>query len=146
MTRTDRVPLYTAEMLALAVELARRPLTDDLPERAEIRSRTCGSTLRLGLGCDAAGRIQRVGLAISACAVGQAAAAIFARHARGRNGEALDTMGRAIARWLGGDAPMPDWPDLEMLTPALPHPGRHEAILMPWRAAVQALSNRATAS
>ena len=35
---------------------------------------------------------------------------------------------------------MPDWPDLEMLAPALPYPGRHGAILLPWRAAADALS------
>ena len=140
MSAPDAGPLYTPELLALAVTLAESPLDDDLPLRGDAVSRTCGSTLTIGLQCDDAGRIERVGMKVSACAVGQAAAAIFAHGAQGASAQDLAAAEAAIASWLaGGDRPA--WPGIEKLSAARAHPGRHGAILLPWRAARAALSN-----
>ncbi|GMM94356.1 iron-sulfur cluster assembly scaffold protein [Qipengyuania sp. MTN3-11] len=144
MTAVRAAPLYTPQMLALAVELAEHPLADDMRSEAELRSRTCGSTLRLGLRIDEDRRVVGVGMRVSACAVGQAAAAIFAGDAHGRNhadiGETLD----GLENWLAGQGMQPGWRRLEFLAPALAYSGRHEAILLPWRAALDALSNTGT--
>ena len=83
MTAAQR--LYTPELLALAVELADYPPLETALLHAEARSPTCGSTLAMDLALDADGRIARFGMRVRACAVGQAAAAIFARHAPGRD-------------------------------------------------------------
>jgi hypothetical protein len=56
---------------------------------------------------------------------------------------AITATGAGIAAWLGGDAPLPDWPGLAALAPARAHPGRQEALLLPWKAAAQALSCQA---
>lgn len=138
MIPRDRTPLYSPQLLSLAVELARYPLDADAPHRGSARSRTCGSIVEVGLACDADGRIARVGLQVTACAVGQAAAAIFAEAARGRDEQELVSAKAQVERWLAG-GPMPQWPRIEHLEPALPHKGRHEAILLPWRAATDAL-------
>ncbi|MBM0168720.1 iron-sulfur cluster assembly scaffold protein [Altererythrobacter sp. C41] len=144
MTAAASGPLYTPELLALAVSLADSPLSDDLRLRGEAVSRTCGSTLTVGLQCDDSGRIERVGVQVSACAVGQASAAIFAGGARGTTAEDLAAAEEAIAGWLaGGD--MPVWPGIEKIAAARAHPGRHGAILLPWRAARAALSKAALA-
>ena len=139
MTGT-RAALYSPPMLALAVELARYPLDPASTSVAEIRSRTCGSTLRLACNVDDGGAITQLGLQVSACAVGQASAAIFASQAVGRDAADLEQAAQGIEDWLAGKGPQPDWPRFEMLEPALPHTGRHEAILLPWRAAREALS------
>ncbi|MGV2496328.1 iron-sulfur cluster assembly scaffold protein [Pelagerythrobacter aerophilus] len=132
-------PLYTPELLALAVSLADMPLSDDLHWRGEAISRTCGSTLTVGLRCDDAGRIEGVGMQVSACAVGQASAAIFADGAYGAAADDIAAAEDAIASWLaGGDTPA--WPGIEKIAAARAHPGRHGAILLPWRAARAALS------
>ena len=81
--------LYSPEVLSLATGLARWPLTPDLPLSGSARSPACGSTLTLGLDVDDAGRIERLGLRAQACAIGQAAAAIFAEHATGADRAAL---------------------------------------------------------
>lgn len=133
--------LYSPALLGLAVELADYPLTDELALRGEARSRSCGSTLALGCTTDADGAIAAVGMRVSACAVGQASAAIFAREAHGRDAAALERSLTGVEGWLAGTAERPAWPGLEALDPALPHPGRHEAIRLPWRAALAALSN-----
>jgi NifU-like protein involved in Fe-S cluster formation len=133
--------LYTPELLALAVELANWPPVETLPLHGEARSPTCGSTIAMDLETDAEDRIAQLGMRVRACAVGQATAAIFARHAKGRDfGELQDTL-VALVDWLGGKGPLPDWPGLAAIEPARAYPGRHGAILLPWQAALSALSS-----
>ena len=50
--------LYTPEVLALATSLAEFGWDESLPLQATARSRSCGSTLELGLSTDAQGRIE----------------------------------------------------------------------------------------
>jgi NifU-like protein involved in Fe-S cluster formation len=137
---SEAARLYTPELLALTVTLARHPLADDLPLRGSARSRSCGSTLTLGLALDDAGRIAQVGIAARACAVGQAAAAIFAGAAKGQSATDIALALSSIEQWLSHGGDLPDWPGLAMLEPARAFPGRHGAILLAWQAAQQALS------
>ncbi|MBA4161860.1 MAG: Fe-S cluster protein [Novosphingobium sp.] len=125
-------------MLALATSLARFPLDDALPLRGSARSPTCGSTIKLGLALDSHGAIERIGLRAHACAIGQAAAAIFAESAAGRDAMALRTVEAAIGVWLAGGA-LPDWPNFAAIAAARAYPARHGAILLPWKAALAAL-------
>ena len=137
--------LYTPEMLGLAVELARWPLAQTLTLRGDARSPSCGSTLAVALALDEEQRIEQIGMQVRACAVGQAAAAIFARHAAGRGAAEIDAALDRLDAWLAGEGAMPDWPDLELIAAASDYPGRHGAILLPWRAASSALSTGASA-
>ena len=133
--------LYTPELLGLAVELAEWPPLEIASARGEARSSTCGSTLKLDLALDPAGRIERLGMRVRACAVGQAAAAIFARHAVGRDRAAIADALERLEAWLGDEGPAPAWPGLGAIAPARDYPGRHGAIVLPWRAALAALSS-----
>ena len=135
--------LYTTEMLALAVSLAEYPLSPDLPLRAEARSTTCGSCIEIGLDTSDDNRISRIGAMVSACAVGQSAAALFLREARGRSSEDVSRAARAVETWLAGAGPEPDWPGIAILAPVVAHPGRHGAVLLPWTAARAALAKQA---
>ncbi|MBA4050851.1 MAG: Fe-S cluster protein [Erythrobacter sp.] len=127
-------------MLGLATGLAAFPLTDDLPLRAEARSRSCGSVIALGLALDETGRIAQIGMQVSACAIGQASAALLAQGVSGRDPGAVDAAAAALAQWLAGEGALPDWPGIAALAPARDHPGRHGALLLPWTAARTALS------
>ncbi|MGX7952734.1 iron-sulfur cluster assembly scaffold protein [Tsuneonella sp. HG249] len=133
--------LYTPELLALAVSLADRPFDPAMALSGEARSRTCGSTLRLSCRTDKAGRIAEFGLQVTACAVGQAAAAIFAANAEGYGLEELAASRSAVEAWLAGTAETPDWPGVDALDPARAYAARHGAILLAWDAALAALSN-----
>lgn len=83
--------LYSPEVLALATGLADYPLDPSLPLTGEARSRTCGSAIRLGLALDDAGRIARIGMQVSACAIGQASAMLLAQAAAGRTAAVVDS-------------------------------------------------------
>ena len=137
--------LYTPELLALAVALAQWPRLGEAALHGDARSPACGSTLTMDLDLDQAGKIERLGMAVRACAVGQASAAIFARHAEGRD---LAELSEALARielWLTGEGEAPAWPGFAPLEPARAYPARHGAMLLPWKAALAALSSTAPA-
>jgi NifU-like protein involved in Fe-S cluster formation len=129
--------LYSPQLLALAVELADYSFDPSAPCVGEAISRTCGSSLRISTESD----LTDVGLKISACAVGQASAAIFVRHCAGRGEKELAVSLAQIERWLAGNSPLPDWPDIQQIELARDYPGRHGAIALPWKAALDALSN-----
>ncbi|GGD64978.1 iron-sulfur cluster assembly scaffold protein [Croceicoccus mobilis] len=134
--------LYTPEVLRAAVALARYPLLPDFPLTSEARSPSCGSTLRIGLSVDDGGAIDRLGLSLSACAIGQASAAIFAGNAVGSSAQRIGASRNEIEAWLGGERAMPDWPGLELIAAARDYPARHGAILLAWNAAIRALDNQ----
>ena len=135
---SSRAPaLYSTELLALAIELADYPFDAAAPAKGHARSRSCGSVIDLS---SSGGSLEDLGLRVSACAVGQASAAIFARGSSGMDAAAVAAMVENLGEWLRDQAPSSILPRLELLEPARPHLGRHEAILLPWRAALDALS------
>lgn len=132
-------PLYNRRLLALAVELAKWPHDPALPLQAERRAPVCGSMVKLGLSVED-GRIDRIGLDVTACAMGQASAAILARHAAGRSAADVAPMAGRIAEYLDGSTDsVPDWPDFDALVPARAFSARHGSILLPWRCAAALL-------
>lgn len=142
MSSTAR--LYTPEVLGLATGLARFPLGDDLPLRGEARAPVCGSTIELGFRTGASGRIEQVGVRSHACAIGQAAAAIFVEAAPGLGAAVVAAALHDLEAWLNDPAaPLPDWPRLDRIAAARSYPARHGAILLPWKAALAALSQSA---
>ena len=132
--------LYTPEVLSAAVSLAGYPLTADLPLRGSARSASCGSRIELGLALDADGRIEKVGMASHACAIGQASAAVFAAAAKGMTGSQIINARDAMSLWLAGNGSMPQWPGLELVALAVDYPGRHGAMMLAWNAACEALA------
>lgn len=132
--------LYTPELLGLAVGLANYPFDEGMPLTGQARSASCGSTLKMGLALDTDNRIIRIGMQVQACAIGQAAAAVFANHAIGQEMATIDETLAALDCWLSGKGSIPNWPGIQTIEPAHAFPGRHGAIRLPWQAASQALS------
>ncbi len=132
--------LYTAEILGLAVELADYPLDEGHKPLVEVRSRSCGSHIKLGLshqvGSD---RISSMGMQVSACAIGQASAAIMASRAVATDIATIALAAKGVEQWVQSAGSRPSWPRIELLEPALAYPARHDAILLPWRAVREAL-------
>ena len=136
-------PLYNRDILALAVATADYPLPEKARRRASLRAPLCGSRIIVDLDADGEGQVTAVGLHVEACALGQASAALLARHAPGRSVAEIRSTREAIARWFAGEGGAPDWPGFDLLAPARDYPARHGAILLPFDAAVAALEGAA---
>lgn len=137
-------PLYTTEILRLAVDAVNYPRLA-APHASEAgRTPICGSRIVVDVAIDADGRVNAIGMDVHACAMGQASAALFARGVCGRNALEIAAAGQALADWLSGgqDAP-PDWPGIAVLGSATAHSARHAAIVLPFR--VGALAARGSA-
>lgn len=139
-------PLYNRDILALAVATADYLPLDDARHRVSKRAPLCGSAIILDLDTDDAGRVTRVGLHVEACALGQASAALLARHAPGRGLAEIRAARERIAGWFAGEGEQPDWPGFDLLAPARDYPARQGAILLPFDAAIAALEERAAAA
>ena len=134
-------PLYTAEILRLAASL---PMPDDnfgtVDCAANRRSPTCGSSVTVFVKLDQGGRVSAITQDVTACAFGQASAAIVAMDAEGSDLGKVRLALEQLEAWLGGtrDDP-PDWPGFGALEPARARKSRHGAILLPLRALAAAL-------
>lgn len=133
------VKLYTPQVLGLAMVLAQYPLREAFTFNGTARSVACGSAIELGLDLDDAGNVSGIGIRSAACAIGQASAAIFAQGAAGRDRATLGEAHDALANWLAGEGELPDWPGLDAIAAARDYPARHGALMLPWKAALQAL-------
>ena len=135
-------PPYTREILRLAASIPYLEPFDELEGGTEVRSKTCGSRMRMAVELDWAERIVRLRQAVEACAYGQASAALMGGHAMTRSAEEVKAALAELEAWLGGTGELPTaWPGFETLAPALPRKGRHGAILLPFRTLLAAIED-----
>lgn len=132
-------PLYTLDILRLAASLPEPAEIARVDGSASKRSPTCGSTVATEVQLED-GRIVALSQRVSACAFGQASAALVAQQAPGRGRPEVTSALDQLSAWLEGerDAP-PGWPGYEALAPARSRKGRHGAILLPLRALLAAI-------
>lgn len=135
--------LYNRDILALAVGSVDFPSREEARHRVSARAPLCGSAILLDIDADDDGRVTGVGMHVEACALGQASATLFARHAPGRSLAEIRAARDAIAGWFAGEGDLPDWPGFDLLAPARDYPARQGAILLPFDAAVAALGEQA---
>jgi len=135
--------LYTPEILALATAI---PDTAPLAEahgEAVRHTRTCGSRITTQVMVDEKGRLVRLAQQVQACALGQASAAIVGRAAIGATQGELEE-GRALLHAMLKEGVRPPaagrWKELAALAPVRRFPPRHEAVLLPFDAAITAMN------
>lgn len=134
--------LYSRDILRLAMTLGDDAPLADADGRAELRSPVCGSTATLLVKTDNGGRVEAISVALNACAIGQASAAILKRRAEGMDAPALAKLRAEIAAFLKGDGEMPDvWEELSALANARDYPARHGALLLPFDALLAAIAD-----
>jgi NifU-like protein involved in Fe-S cluster formation len=134
-----RTTLYTPAVLAAATGLAAWPWDDALPFVGQARSRTCGSTITLGLALDTTGAVSAIGIRAHACAIGQASANAFASGAIGQTRAQITAARAGLGAWLAGEGELIPWPGLDVIVPARLLSSRHGAIVLAWDAALEAL-------
>ena len=134
--------LYSARILELSASLEaecrlpppRRSVTEDNP--------LCGSRIIVDLRCRE-GIVMAYGHQVRACVLGRAAAAILHAGILGCDQAALQRPYGMLAALLAGQGAPPEsavWTALRIFEPAQSRPARHGVILLPFAAAVRALS------
>lgn len=131
-------PLYNAEILRLATSIPHHDRLAHAMATAEKRSPICGSRVTVDVSLDDTGRVNDVGLLVRACALGQASASLLATNIIGRTPEELAAARDALTAWLARDGDTPDWPGLDVFTPALDYTARHASIRLAFEAAAEA--------
>ena len=138
-------PLYNAEILRLAATI---PHHERLPEpmaTAEKRSPICGSRVTIDVAVDDDGKVSEVGLLVRACALGQASSSLLASNILGRTPAELAAARDALTAWLAREGDAPDWPGMDIFTPALDYTARHPSIRLAFEAAAEAADSAAKA-
>ena len=131
-------PLYDTEILRLAASVPFDARLSGAMATVEKRSPTCGSRVAVDMDLDAQGRVAAIGMAVHACALGQASSALMLSHAKGRTGAEIEAARDQLRAFLAGEGEAPDWPGLQIFVRAQPHRGRHASILLPFAAAAEA--------
>jgi NifU-like protein involved in Fe-S cluster formation len=137
--------IYSNALLQLAADIPHAERLAEPHASATRVSRICGSQLTLDLRFDEAGRIADLGMDVSACALGQASASVFARHAIGADQSEVEAARASLKAMLqqGGPAPSGRFADLSVLEPAASYRQRHGSILLAFEAAVEAMAANA---
>ena len=140
MAPVMNAPLYTIEILRLAGSLPDPAHLDRVDGTAQVRSPTCGSTVRTEVQLED-GSLAGISQQVRACAFGQSSAALVARHAVGRSPEEVAEILEYFEAWLAGDRDNPGGWGLEVLAPARSRASRHGAIVLPLRALLAAIED-----
>jgi NifU-like protein involved in Fe-S cluster formation len=136
--------LYNRDILRLAASIPHQERLERPQASVEKRSPVCGSRVTVDVVLDDEGRIAALGQEVTACALGQASAALMGAGAVGRDRTELAEARDALASFLAGDREDPGtWPGLDILSGAQPFPARHPSILLPFEAAAEAAAKAA---
>lgn len=131
--------LYTTDILRLAISIPFLGRLENPHGTSERRSPLCGSKICVDVVLDESGRVLSIGQTVSACALGQASAALMAKGVGGKSVADLEAISAALAAWLAGQGEMPSyWEGLDVFIPALSHTARHGAICLPFEAVAEA--------
>jgi NifU-like protein involved in Fe-S cluster formation len=138
-------PLYNAEILRLAATIPHHERLSEPMATAEKRSPICGSRVTIDVAVDDSGCVSEVGLLVRACALGQASSSLLASNILGRTPAELAATRDALTAWLAREGDAPDWPGMDIFTPALDYTARHPSIRLAFEAAAEAADTAAKA-
>jgi NifU-like protein involved in Fe-S cluster formation len=133
--------LYHNRVLELAADIPHVGALADAHGSALKVSRVCGSTVQVDVKLDAAGRICEIAVDPKACALGQAATSILARHAIGASLAEIEAARDGLRAMLkeGAEPPSGTFWELRHLQPVRDYPPRHVSTLLAFEAAVEAI-------
>ena len=132
--------IYNRKILELAAHIPLVGRLDAPMATATRHSKLCGSTVTVDLDMEG-GRVSRFGHEVKACALGQAASSIMARHVIGASGDELKTLLHQVRAMLkeGGAPPSAPWDDVAVLEPVRDYKARHASTLLTFEAVVDAV-------
>lgn len=132
--------LYSNAVLRLAADIPHIGALTKPDVSVRKVARLCGSSVELDLSVDGEA-IREIALRIKACALGQAAASVFAHHAVGASFREVFAARDALREMLKADGSAPEgrFAELVALEGARDYPARHQSILLAFNAACEAI-------
>ncbi|WP_341894696.1 iron-sulfur cluster assembly scaffold protein [Ferrovibrio terrae] len=138
--------LYNEKILSFAAHIGQTERLTAPDATVTHHSPLCGSRITVDLTLAPDGRVAAYGQQVRACALGQAAASILGQHIVGQDAATLRQLVGVMRSMLKENGPPPGadfaggaFSDLEVLVPVREHKARHNAVLLPFEAAVKAI-------
>jgi NifU-like protein involved in Fe-S cluster formation len=133
--------IYNQRILALAADIPRLGRLSAPQASATAHSKLCGSTVTVDLVM-ADGVVVDFAHDVKACALGQAASSIMARHVIGASADELKTTRLQMRAMLkeGGRPPEGRFAEAAVLEPVRDYKARHASTLLTFDAVVDAIS------
>ena len=134
--------IYNRKILELAANIPLIGRLENPMGTATRHSKLCGSTVTVDLDMEG-GRVSRFAHEIKACALGQAASSIMARHVVGSTPEEMRSLRDQVRRMLKENGAPPQegkWADVAVLEPVRDYKARHASTLLTFDAVVDALN------
>ena len=132
--------LYNKAILTLAGNIERSGRLTDPDASVFLDSPLCGSRITVDIKMQG-DKISDYAADVKACALGQAASAIMAKHVIGQTGEQLRAVAVAMRAMLKSHAAPPEgeWRELEVLQPVADYKARHGSVMLPFEAVLKAV-------
>ena len=131
---------YQQSILALA-RIADEAGRLDCPHAtATVDTPVCGDRVTLDVAVDGVA-VAAIGHKVRGCVLCKASAAVIGRHAPGQSADALRGLAARFEAMIRHGEPAPDaWPDLAAFVPVRSVRSRHECVLLPFTALIEALT------
>lgn len=132
--------LYNKAILSLAGNITRSGRLENPDASVFLDSPLCGSRITVDIRMEG-GRVSDYAAEVKACALGQAASAIMAKHVVGQTAAQLHEVAQQMRAMLKHRAPPPggEWSELEALQPVADYKARHGSVMLPFEAVVKAV-------
>lgn len=127
--------IYNRQILELAGNILRQGRLAAPDATAKAHSRLCGSTVIVDVVMEN-GKVIDFAHEVKACALGQAAASIMARHVIGATSAELRRLRDQVRAMLKENGPPPDgkWSEVAVLEPVRDYKARHASTLLTFEA------------
>ena len=138
------LPYHAAIMSAAHRASGGRGRLDAPDASATVDNPLCGDRVTIDLrrgGPSGGDRVSEIGQVVRGCVLCEAAAAVIVEAGTGAAESDLRAASDRVRRMLGHGGPPPEgaWKKAEMFLPVRPHPSRHDCVLLPFQALLEAL-------
>ena len=132
--------LYKTDVLRLAAQATGAGKLADATKSITVDNPLCGDRVTFDVRMDADGKIAAVGHTVKGCVLCQASASVIGGAAKGENAASLGAIRESLKAMLKQGAPAPSgaWATLATFAPVSSHKSRHECVLLPFEAVIQA--------
>lgn len=132
--------LYKTDVLRLAAQATGAGKLADATKSVTVDNPLCGDRVSFDVKIGADGKIAAVGHTVKGCVLCQASASVIGANAKGETAASLDAIRENLRAMLkqGAAAPAGAWGTLATFAPVSGHKSRHECVLLPFEAVIQA--------